>query len=59
MDPGHVLVPDSLDAVSSEAVVQQSGALQRLSGGQLQVGVLLFSGTLRLPGVLPDPVVVR
>ena len=42
VDPGDVLVADTLDAVAAEAVVQNGGALQCLTHGQLQVGIALL-----------------
>ena len=42
VDPGDVLVADTLDAVAAKAVIQDGGALQGLAHGQLQVGIALL-----------------
>ena len=42
VDPGDVLVADTLDAVAAKAVIQNGGALQGLAHGQLQVGIALL-----------------
>src|ERR1035438_6803936 len=42
VDPGDMLVPDSLDSVLAEAVLEQGGALEGLACDDPQVGELLL-----------------